>query len=99
MFGMPTRHVVLTEGQGRFIQSLVDCGRYQNASALIREGLRLIRREAEHAARQKALHAAAATGIAAIEAGAYREFLEPGSLQTHLSDISDVIVQTRKWPS
>ena len=99
MFGMPTRHVVLTEGQGRFIQSLVDCGWYQNASALIREGLRLVRREAEHAARQKALHAAAATGIAAIEAGAYREFLEPGSLQTHLSDISDVIVQTRKWPS
>jgi len=33
---------------------------------VIREGLRLIRRGAERAARQDALHAAAATGMAAI---------------------------------
>ena len=94
---MPTRNVVLTDNQEQLVQSLVESGRYQNASEVIREGLRLIeRREAEDAAKLEALRAAAATGIAAIEAGAYREFLEPGSLQTYLSGISDGIVETRR---
>ena len=96
---MPTRNVVLTNNQEQLVQSLVESGRYQNASEVIREGLRLIeRREAEDAAKLEALRAAAATGIAAIEAGAYTEFREPGSLETHLSGISDCIVQTRKRP-
>jgi antitoxin ParD1/3/4 len=88
--------VVLTDHLEQLIQSLVESGRYQNASEVIREGLRLIeRREAEDAARLEALRAAAATGITAIEAGAYREFLEPGSLQTYLSGISDRVIETR----
>jgi antitoxin ParD1/3/4 len=95
--GVPTRNVVLTDNQEHLIQSLVECGRYQNASEVIREGLRLIeRREAEDAAKLEALRAAAAAGITAIEAGAYREFLKPGSLQTYLSAISDGVVETRK---
>src|SRR2546423_14019330 len=94
---MPTRNVVLTNEQANLVQSLVNSGRYQNASEVIREGLRLIeRREAEDAAKLDALRAAAATGIGAIEAGAYREFLERGSLQTYLSGISDGIVETRR---
>jgi antitoxin ParD1/3/4 len=96
---VPTRNVVLTDNQEQLIQSLVESGRYQNASEVIREGLRLIeRREAEDAAKLEALRAAAATGIAAIEAGAYTEFRVPGSLETRLSGISDGIVQTRKRP-
>lgn len=98
MFGMPTRHVVLTDAQEQLIQSLVECGRYRNASAVIREGLRLIRREADRGARQEALRAAAATGIAATEARGYRDFLNPGSIQTYLSAKSDGIVQTPKRP-
>ena len=94
---MPTRNVVLTKHQEKLIEKLVGSGRYQNASEVIREGLRLIeRREAEDAAKLEALRAAAATGIAAIEAGAYREFLERGSLQTYLSGIADGIVETRR---
>ena len=94
---MPTRNVVLTDNQEQLIQSLVESGRYQNASEVIREGLRLIqRRETEDAAKLEALRAAAATGIAAIESGAYREFREPGSLQTYLGGISDGIVETRR---
>ena len=96
---MPTRNVVLTDNQEQLVQSLVESGRYQNASEVIREGLRLIeRREAEDAAKLEALRAAAATGMAAIEAGAYTEFRQPGSLETYLSGISDGIVQTRKRP-
>ena len=96
---MPTRNVVLTDNQEQLVQSLVESGRYQNASEVIREGLRLIeRREAEDAAKVEALRAAAATGMAAIEAGAYTEFREPGSLETYLSGIADGIVQMRKRP-
>jgi antitoxin ParD1/3/4 len=94
---VPTRNVVLTDNQEQLIQSLVESGRYQNASEVIREGLRLIeRREAEDAAKLEALRAAAATGIAALEAGAYAEFPEAGSLQTYLNNISDGIVETRR---
>ncbi len=39
---MPTRNVVLTEHQADLIERLVSEGRYQNASEVMREGLRLI---------------------------------------------------------
>ena len=94
---MPTRNVVLTDNQEQLVQSLVESGRYQNASEVIREGLRLIeRREAEDAAKLEGLRTAAATGIAAIEAGAYTEFREPGRLQSYLSEISDGIIEPRR---
>ena len=39
--GMPTRNVVLTEHQASLVEQLVTSGRYQNASEVLREGLRL----------------------------------------------------------
>lgn len=39
---MPTRNVVLTDQQENFVGELVDAGRYQNASEVLREGLRLL---------------------------------------------------------
>ena len=49
---MPTRNVVLTEQQEVFVGEQVAAGRYQNASEVLREGLRLLedqvqRRQAE----------------------------------------------------
>ena len=49
---MPTRNVVLTDQQEDFVGELVAAGRYQNASEVLREGLRLLedrvqRRQAE----------------------------------------------------
>ena len=49
---MPTRNVVLTDQQEAFVGELVDTGRYQNASEVLRDGLRLLedkvqRRQAE----------------------------------------------------
>lgn len=67
---MPTRNVVLTEHQQRVIESLVDAGRYQNASEVLRDGLRLVeRREAEDTARLEALRAAVRVGFDDLEAG------------------------------
>jgi antitoxin ParD1/3/4 len=49
---MPTRNVVLTEHQEAFIGELVRCGRYKNASEVLREGLRVMeRRESLEAAK------------------------------------------------
>lgn len=74
---MPTRNVVLTERHEQIIEALVASGRYQNASEVLREGLRLLeQREEEHAAKLAALRAAAASGFAAIEQGRFNEIAE-----------------------
>ncbi len=42
---MPTRNVVLTDHQNRLVEELVESGRYQNASEVLRDGLRLLERQ------------------------------------------------------
>ena len=60
---MPTRNVVLTDHQAHFVEQLVSSGRYQNASEVLREGLRLIEeRERIEAAKLKAAQQAASQG-------------------------------------
>lgn len=39
---MVTRNVVLTDAQSELLERLVDSGRYQNASEVLRAGLRLL---------------------------------------------------------
>ncbi len=57
-----------------FVETLVGSGRYQNASEVLREGLRLIeQREQLEAAKLKALQEAARTGWADIAADRYTE--------------------------
>ena len=64
-------------------------GRYQNASEVLREGLRLIeRRETEDQVRLTALKEAARIGIADINAGAYSSFGSAGELKQHLSSLA-----------
>lgn len=67
---MPTRNVVITEHQQELIESLVESGRYQNASEVLREGLRLVeQREAREAVRLRALREAAQAGWDDLAAG------------------------------
>jgi antitoxin ParD1/3/4 len=67
---MPTRNVVLTEHQAELIEKLVDSGRYQNASEVLREALRLVEsREVEDSVRLEALRQAVQVGIDDLEAG------------------------------
>ena len=87
---MPTRNVVLTDHQADLVEQLVASGRYQNASEVLREGLRLIEgRDAEDKARLNALRHAARIGIADIEAGRFRSFESPAALSRHLTAIAD----------
>ncbi len=74
---MPTRNVVITDHQHQVIEALVSSGRYQNASEVLRDGLRLVeQREAEDAARLDALREAAQAGWRDLEAGRYRDVSE-----------------------
>jgi antitoxin ParD1/3/4 len=71
---MPTRNVVLTDHHEKVVADLVRSGRYQNASEVLREGLRLVEaREAREAAKLKALQDAACIGFDDLHAGRYRE--------------------------
>lgn len=90
VLSVPTRNVVLTDHQADFVERLVSSGRYQNASEVLREGLRIIEgREAEDNARVEALREAARIGAADIAAGRYRTFDRPAALRRHLSTIVD----------
>ena len=54
---MPTRNVVLTEQQTHFVEQMVASGRYQNASEVLREGLRLVyQREQEELLKRQRSH-------------------------------------------
>lgn len=91
---MTTRNVVLTERQEKLIEALVRSGRYQNASEVLREGLRLIeRREAEDAARLDALREATAVGISALERGAFKDFTGPEALSAYLNEVADRVIE------
>lgn len=91
---MPTRNVVLTDHQADLVERLVASGRYQNASEVLREGLRLVEaREAENEARVRALREATRIGISDLEGGRYRTFADPSMLRRHLSAIADEAVK------
>jgi len=87
---MPTRNVVLTDHQALMVEQLVTSGRYQNASEVLREGLRLVeQREAEDAYRLEALRAAVQIGAADIQAGRFKAFDTKASLRAHLQSLTD----------
>lgn len=90
---MRTRNVVLTERQEELIEVLVKSGRYQNASEVLRDGLRLVeQREAEDAGKLKALRAAARVGLGALDRGEFKEFRSIEDLQAYLNDLSDKVI-------
>jgi antitoxin ParD1/3/4 len=87
---MPTRNVVLTDYQAELVERLVGSGRYQNASEVLREGLRLVEdQESQNKARIKALREAARVGMADIEVGRYRTFESSSELNQHLDNMRD----------
>jgi len=84
---MPTRNVVLTERHEKFIAELVGSGRYQNASEVLREGLRLIEeREAREAAKLKALQETAQIGFADLDQGRFLDVVD-GDLDAVIGDL------------
>lgn len=71
---MPTRNVVLTDHHEQIISDLVASGRYQNASEVLREGLRLIeQRDTRESAKLKILQEAARVGFTDFDEGRFVE--------------------------
>jgi antitoxin ParD1/3/4 len=84
---MPTRNVVLTNHHEDVIDRLVKSGRYQNASEVLREGLRLIeQREDLEAIKLQALRGAAAAGFADLDENRFVEVPDSG-LDKFIADL------------
>ena len=91
---MPTRNVVLTDHQAELVEQLVASGRYQNASEVLRDGLRLIEnREAEDGARLAALREAARAGMADIDAGRFLAFTTANAIRSGLAVITQEAIE------
>ena len=72
-----TRNVVLSQHQHELVESLVKAGRYQNASEVLRDGLRLLeRQELENAAKVAALRDAAEKGWLDLATGRYDDIAD-----------------------
>ncbi len=91
---MPTRNVVITDHHADLLERLVSSGRYQNASEVLREGLRLVEaKESEDKARLRALREAARVGITDMEAGRYTRLDTPDSIRRFVSGISEEVIK------
>ena len=67
---MPTRNINLTDHYDRFIASSVASGAFQNASEVVRAGLRLLeQQQREEQARLEALRQAAHLGFDQLDRG------------------------------
>ena len=78
---MATRNINLTDTLDRFVAELVQCGSYQNASEVMRSGLRALKAAEETPARKlEALRAAIREGIGS---GPAIDFRAGCRLQTH----------------
>jgi antitoxin ParD1/3/4 len=90
---MPTHKVVPSESQEMLIEALVESGRYANADAVLREGLRLVEnRESIEAEKLEALRAATRLGADAITRGEYEEFADADALIAFLDDYGNKII-------
>ncbi|MDO1584309.1 type II toxin-antitoxin system ParD family antitoxin [Rhizobium oryzicola] len=94
---MPTRNVVLTDHHQDMIDRLVKSGRYQNASEVLREGLRLVeQREEVEAAKLKALREAAAIGFADLDEGRFSD-VSGSDLENHIERLGvQAMAQVRR---
>lgn len=71
---MATRNVVLSQHQHELVESMVKSGRYQNASEVLRAGLRLLEREqAEEVVKVAVLRRAAEAGWSDLVSGRFDE--------------------------
>jgi antitoxin ParD1/3/4 len=85
---MATRNVVLTAHQEELIAALVASGRFQNASEVLRAGLRLVERDEKlFEAKVHALRAATQTGWDDLDAGRSVEVADE-DLDSFIADLS-----------
>lgn len=85
---MPTQNVSLQEHHAEFIRNRVETGRFQNASEVVRAGLRLLeQQEAENELKLQALREAIDLGFADIDAGRYTTINSPEELDAFMESV------------
>ncbi len=85
---MPTQNVNLPDHQASFIRRKVKSGRYQNASEVVREGLRLLeQREREDELKLERLRLLVREGFDELDRGEV-EAIEPGDLKGFIRSVS-----------
>ncbi|WCE10224.1 MULTISPECIES: type II toxin-antitoxin system ParD family antitoxin [Pseudomonadaceae] len=85
---MPTRNIVIPDPLSYEIDRLVASGRYQNASEVVRNGLRLlIQQEAMVSAKVEALRNATGSALEQLEQGRFDE-VNGGDLEQYLEGLS-----------
>ena len=96
---MPTRNVVLTDRQDKLVDRLVKAGSYQNASEVLRDGLRLLEsRAAEDEARLAGLRAAVEVGVRDLAAGRFKDFDTRNDVAHHLAQRTETILSRARKP-
>ncbi len=91
---------MLTEHHAKLVERLVDSERYQNASAVMGDGLRLLKeRDAKEKARLKSLRKAARVGIADITGGRYTTHPVSADLGRRVAEILERVVQHTGKPA
>ena len=93
---MPTRNVVLTEYHEQLIEELVTKGRYQNASEVLREGLRLVERQDQlFEEKLLKLREAVAVGLADLDRGDYVEFSDVDDFSNFFHELTEEVLSEK----
>nr|WP_297403858.1 type II toxin-antitoxin system ParD family antitoxin [uncultured Marinobacter sp.] len=93
---MATRNIVLTDHQSQIVDHLVASGRYQNASEILRAGLRMVEEaESRYVTKMKDLREAIDAGQKDLEAGRTRTFTGD-EFATYLSKRAEQAIRKKR---
>lgn len=94
---MPTRNINLTEHYNQFVEEQIDAGRYQNASEVMRAGLRLLEQQtASDEQRLALLRKLAADGFRELDQGQGLTFSTERDLRNAIAKIGRRAVKASK---
>lgn len=93
---MATRNIVLTDHQSQVVDRLVASGRYQNASEVLRAGLRMVEElESTYTTKMNDLRAAIEAGEEDVRKGKTRSF-SGDEFATYLTERAEQIILTKR---
>ncbi len=93
---MATRNIVLTDHQSTVVDRLVASGRYQNASEVLRAGLRMVEEtESAYITKMNELRAAIDAGLEDAEQGRTKNFTAD-QFATYLSERTEKIINDKR---
>ena len=93
---MATRNIVLTDHQSQIVDHLIASGRYQNASEVLRAGLRMVEEaESRYVTKMNDLRAAIGAGQKDLETGRTKTFTGD-EFATYLSERAEQAIRKKR---